>query len=387
MTHQKPLAAFVGTLMAASTAVAQTNYPVDDFEILPFSTSQAGIGTVTDILAVPPPAVGHVISTTRRVTCTVFAGNATASAQLTTTGLEDAVSISVPSNAQVTLVYPLSAGGLDLTAGGTVDRIEMDVRRIGGGSAEIGCGLKDQTPVGHLDDESVPSSASFGVVTWELTSFPTVDVTDITEIAFYFPDPAAYDVREIRLRGTSSTDVSYELHEEATITPPLPSPPVEIGILDASMNPVFDLDLTITQADAGFTPSLQWAWSNVQALNGQALYSLLDWTDPAPFDAVQLGFSVDVAGGAGGLFPVLYTPDPFHGPEGMTLVFPVEVRDSPGGSIVGTSDVWLTIDPGPEQAETALEFMDVMVQETAARGSSTDGFEVSFLLFPGAAGV
>lgn len=388
MTRPKTLLWLVAImLLVASMAVAQTNIPIDDFEILPFSTSQTGVGTVTDNLPVPPPATGHVISTTRHVTCTVFAGGGTASAELTTSGLENAAALGVPANAQVTFTYPLSPSGVDLTVGGTVDRIEMDVRRIGGGAAEVFCALSDLSG-GHLDDKSVPNSPSYSVLTWSLTAFGSVDLEDITEIQFGFPDAAAYDVREIRLRGASSTDISYELYEEATMTPPLPTPPVEIGVFDPSVNPLFDLDLAITQADAGFTPSLQWGWTSVSALSGQALHGVLDWTDFAPFDATQLAFTVEVSGGAGGFFPELYPPDPIHGPEGVSLVFPVRVSDAPGGNVLGTSEVWLTIDPGSEQAQTAMEFVDVMVGTPTARGGSwTDEIEVSFLLLPGAAGV
>jgi hypothetical protein len=380
-------------LAATAPAIAQTNYPVDDFEILPFTTIQSGVGTVTDILAVPPPAVGHVISTTRRVTCTVFSGSNAAGAQLVTGGFDDAVALSVFPNTQVSLVYPLSSGGPDLAAGGTVDRIEMDVRRLGGGAvADVACELNDTSAVGFLVDKSIANSASFTVLTWPLTAFSSLDLQNITKISFLFPDAGNYDVREIRLRGTSSTDIHFELYEEATITPPLPSPPVAMGIFDAALNPLFDLDFAITQADAGFTPGLQWAWSAEPLLAGETLHGVLDWTDGAPFDLVQLAFSVEVSGGAGGLFPELYPPDPFHGPEGITLVFPVHVRDAPGGNLVGSAEAWLTIDPGPDQAETAMEFADVMVTTPVRSGpvrsgSGMDRFDVSFLLVPGAAGV
>ncbi|MBZ0268980.1 hypothetical protein K8I85_12545, partial [bacterium] len=72
----------------------------------------------------------------------------------------------------------------------------------------------------------------------------------------------------------------------------------------------------------------------------------------------------------------------------MTLVFPIMMRTSPGGAVMGTSETWLTIGPGPEQAPEALSFENVTVTPNGAlRGATTDGFTVSFLLQPGSPGV
>lgn len=388
MTRPKTLLWLVAImLLVASMAVAQTNIPIDDFEILPFSTSQTGVGTVTDNLPVPPPATGHVISTTRHVTCTVFAGGGTASAELTTSGLENAAALGVPANAQVTFTYPLSPSGVDLTVGGTVDRIEMDVRRIGGGAAEVFCALSDLSG-GHLDDKSVPNSPSYSVLTWSLTAFGSVDLEDITEIQFGFPDAAAYDVREIRLprseldghqlralrRGDDDAAVADAARRDRrlrSVGEPVvrPGSRHHAGGRRVHAEPSMGLDERVR---------VEWT--------GAARGSGLDGLRAVRCDAAR----VHRGGvrGSGGFFPELYPPDPIHGPEGVSLVFPVRVSDAPGGNVLGTSEVWLTIDPGSEQAQTAMEFVDVMVGTPTARGGSwTDEIEVSFLLLPGAAGV
>lgn len=375
----------VALAAAATPALAQIHYPIDDCEILPFDVLQTGVGVSSDTQAVPPPFTGHLISTTRVVRSNVYSGGGSARARLQPTPGDDVIRIDVSAQAEVHLEYPLSIGGIDLTAGGTVDRIEMYV--WGPGAVEVDCLLAD-TFSGHIDGETT-SPSGFAVIDWHFTSFGSIDPTDVTSIEFIFSEPGTYYVRDVRLRGTESEDLLMVPYVEATFTPPLPTPPLEIQMLAAGGGtPLYDLDIAITQADAGFTPALTLAWSTFDSFDGEAGNLLLDWTDFAPFDPLQMAFSIGVAGGESGLFPELYPPDPVHGPEGMTLVFPTQLRSSPGGPVVGVSETWLTIGPGPDQAETALEFVDVLVQATSAPLRAwSPGFTVSFLLQPGSAGV
>jgi hypothetical protein len=370
--------------LAAGPALAQVHYPVDDCEVLDFDVLQSGVGVSTDTQAVPPPFVGHLISNTRVVRSTVYAGGGTARARLHPTAADDVIRIDVPSQGEVRLSYPLSVGGIDLTASGSVDRIEMYV--AGPGPVSVDCLLYD-TVSGHVDGETV--TAGFTVIEWLLTSFTSIDPSDVTKIEFSFSAPGTYYVRDVRLRGTASEDLLFVPDVETAIVPPLPTPPLEIRALAAGTgDPLYDLNIGITQADAGFTPALQLGWSTVDAFDGEAGILLLDWTDFAPFDPLQLSFSIDVAAGAGGLFPELYPPDPFHGPEGMTLVFPTQLRTFPGGPVIGTSETWLTIGQGPDQANEAMTFENVSVQPNAGPLRSwSPGFTVSFLLQPGAPGV
>ncbi|GJM45256.1 MAG: hypothetical protein DHS20C21_20980 [Gemmatimonadota bacterium] len=374
-------------LDAPVSARADTNIRIDDFEILSFDVVQTGPGGEVNTQIVPPPLAGHIAAQSRNVQCSVGGQGGpqeVARAQLNAgTTVNDEMTAWVPANGTAQLRYEFGYSA-DLTVGGTVDRIEVDGTGTAGTTVTIA--LRDE----NLDlDASGSYGLSSGLASVPFSDFADVDLENITVMTVIFYNEGTHVIREIRLRGDGSQDTGFVVYAEAASTPPLPSPPIQVEMWDpASSQGIYALDLAIANADAGFLPSLDLLWTQDTAFTGAVGGAVLNWTDFAPFDPTQLAFSVNIAPAGAGWFPELYPPDPFHGPEGVTLVFPVRMLDGPGGNLIGTSEVWMTVDPGPEQATDAMEFVDVVVtQNVGASRSWTDGFTLSFLLQPGAPGV
>lgn len=384
----------VVALVGAKPAQGQVNYPIDDFEVLPFHVRQIGAGWQTQTQAIPPAYVGgHIISSTRELLVSSSGDNfADAELEVTSNG-DDELVLSVPLDSgsgvgEIWLTYALSPGGLDLTAGGSIDRIEADGRGTSGLGGTVYCRLTDTSNVQETAQTGI-SSLNYTTHTWWFSHYSQVDLTDVTEIQFRFDDVGSYYVREIRLRAEGSNDLSYVIHSENTFTPPIPSPPIAVTAFIPLVGvPLYRAEISITQAFAGFTPELQMAWSNVPSFDGSAGHLLMDWTDPAPFDALEFTLDLDfvpVVFAGQDLVPEIFPPDPVHGPEGVALRFPVQIRQGVGGPILWESEVWLNLMPGPDQAEGALEFAAASVTPHGA--DWTDGFSIGIALLPGAAGV
>ena len=389
-----PVAAAL-VLASGAPASAQVNYPIDDFEVLPVLVSQVGVGWKTEVQPVPPPYVGgHVISTTREILVSSSFDNFAQAQLSTTTSGADQARLIVPSDdgegvGEIRLTYPLSPGGVDLTAGGLVDRIEIDNLIQGWPSRQVECRLTDTS----LQQETVSilfgSSTQFEVDEWLLADFGVVDVTDVTEIEFRFHERAVYEIREIRLRGEGSQDLNFVIHSETTFAPPLPSSPIEVDAITALGGvPLYGAQISITQANAGFTPQLQLGWTNYPSFEGGVGNVLLDWTDLSPFEPLDFTLSFDFVPtdfGGQDLVPEIFPLDPIHGPEGIALRFPMQIRQGVGGPILWTSETWLNLMAGPDQDPFGLEFAAANV--TPNGPAWTDGFSLAISLIHGGAGV
>ncbi len=389
------LALIAFALLAASPTRGQVSYPIDDFEVLSTTVNQVGAGWKTEVQVVPAPYVGgHIISTTREILCSSTEDNfAQAQMSTTTSGTDQAV-LFVPTDAgaglgEIWLTYPLSPGGIDLTVGGAVDRIEIDAMISGQPTRTVECRLTDTSSQQETVNAILGSDTQFEVDEWLLADFSVVDVTDVTEIELRFHEQAIYEVREIRLRGQGSNEVLYTIHQEATFIPPLPGPPIEISaIRPYGGGPLYGAEIAITQAFAGFTPELQLGWGTYPGLGGDVGNLLLDWTDLAPFEPLEFTLDFDFVPRdlfGQNLVPEIFPPDPIHGPEGVALRFPMRIRLGEGGPIQWESEVWINMMPGPDQAEGALEFAAASVTPNGA--GWTDGFSIWIALLPGAAGV
>lgn len=356
---------------AAGPALAAVNIPVDDFEVADFDLQLVGAGgPISELVDIPYPPQGHCIAPRRFVTCqSTWPQGVTRASLDAGSQLNDAMSVSVAPNSAVSVNYDWGYLA-DLTVGGQVDRIEMDVAGTIGD--EIALGIYGDGVIGPIVRRAITST---GPVVFDLSDYgPGIDVTRIEGLTFNFTDAGAYLVSEIRLRGDSSGPVDFDIRAEATQTPPLPSPPIEFDVLDALVaEPVFTVDFGILHADAGFTPALDLNLGVVEGLAGQVAGLTMSWVDLAPFADGQLTLSVDVENESG-LFVDLYPPDPVHGPEGILLTFPTVLRSGPGGEALGRSETWLTIDPGAMQG---LEFGDVSVGQSPGRDWA-GGFTVTF---------
>jgi hypothetical protein len=359
----------------AVPSAAVTNAPIDDFEVVGFDLEQTGFGSQSDLRIIPPPFAGHVISSTRHVNVSVARGiSGHAAAYLAPgTAENDRAEITATANGAAALEY--SFGGIrDLTAGGSIDRIEMDVTS---GAMHVVCWVSDSTgfdsQVGVVDGPEL--------LRWDLAAFG-VDVTRATAISFVFVGPDVYLVREARLRGTGSGPISFVEQVLYAQVPPLPSPPLRWQAWDTwGGQPLYDASVSIAEADAGFTPPLEFRWEPVQGLGGDRCAMDLEWTHEGPFFDTHFAFAVDVSP-ADGLIPEIfppdpiYPPDPVHGEAGAALAFPILLRESPGGPIVGVSDTWLTLDAGPGQG---VEFQNgTLTEHRTAPGAPLTGFTVAF---------
>ena len=378
------IAALLAAALTAPSA-AQVSFPVDDFEVQGFQLLQSGPGSVADVQIIAASQSGHVISNTREVFC-IGGLNPETFAQATFvpgSAGDDQMLAQIGTDGSVVVAYPIGFP-VDLTVSGGVDRISFHVTASSEGRP-VTVVLVDENddfasasvPITTAGDEEIPLSA-----------FTGVDLENVVEIIFRLDEPGSYSVRDVRLRGAGSQGVDFDIHAEATQTPPLPTPPVLATIFEAPfVNPLFDLGVSLVDANAGFLPQLLLGLGVEPSADGQRALMFLQWEDLAPFDAVDVAFSFDFAS-SGDLIPELYPPDPVHGPEGVTVPLLVGLRDGVGGPTVGMSEGWLTIDPAAQQAESALSFENVMVTLNAQpAGGMATGFTVSMLLLPGAAGV
>jgi len=382
----RPLLLALIALLGAPPARAQVSFPVDDFEVLGFDVFRTGPGSASDLqFAAPSQIGGHIISPTRQVTCSVGLGGPeeTTSARLYAgTVYNDALRATVSGSGSVALLYDLGYSA-DLTAAGAVDRIELGLGAADFANVRVAL-VDENDDAALLDVPNPPMNAP----TFPLAAFTGVDLGSIRQIIVVLTDPGIYDLFSIRLCGEGSTGVDFEIHDGETVTPSLPTPPVTATLYEHPLvQPLHDLAVSIVEADAGFTPELYLTLDEASSFaGGEQVHLELSWTDDAPFEPVQLAFSVDVAA-AGALLPMLYPPDPIHGPEGIALPFTTMLQQ-PGGAAAGASETWLTIDPGPLQAPDAMTFENVLVTPNpAAAGGGMTGFTVSFLLVPGAPGV
>lgn len=178
-TNHLAVAATLSLLLLAGSATALT---IDDFESGPFTAvNSGGIGgaqTTADQSGLPNSSV---VGGTRFVT--VGAASGTATADLATTGGDDALSLSSTGSANFNLYYDGSPGvtlpALDIDLSG-FDKLRIDTTATG-----VGAGLR-----AYLYDSSSFSfsglvAVSNGTILIDLADFGPVDLTDIQQIRLF----------------------------------------------------------------------------------------------------------------------------------------------------------------------------------------------------------
>jgi hypothetical protein len=175
-TSRLAVAATLSLLLLAGPAAALT---IDDFESGPFTAVNAGgVQTTADQSGLPNSST---VGGTRFVT--VGAGSGTATAELVTTGGDDAVTFSSTGTGNFNLYYDGSPGvstpALDIDLSG-FDKLRIDTTATGVG-ANLRAYLYDSS--GFESTSLLPVST--GTILIDLADFGPIDLTDIQQIRLF----------------------------------------------------------------------------------------------------------------------------------------------------------------------------------------------------------
>lgn len=177
--HRHAVAATLSLLLLAAPAAALT---IDDFESGPFTAmNSGGVGgvlTTADQSGLPN---SNTIGGTRFVT--VGAPSGTATAELASTGGDDAVMFSSTGSGNFNLYYDGSPGvsvpALDIDLSG-FDKLRIDTTATGAG-ANLRAYLYDSS--GFTSTSLLP--VSNGTILIDLVDFGPIDLTDIQQVRFF----------------------------------------------------------------------------------------------------------------------------------------------------------------------------------------------------------
>lgn len=303
---------------------------------------------------------------------------------VTRTGTTDGyLEIKVANGGAVQVVYEWDTP-MDLTANGTVDEFQMLVQLQAFGesgfvTATISDGVDQSGKVRQIPTYDVET------LTWSLPEYSSSTVQNAKRMEFHFPpnqQGSFYRIYDVRFFSFDSSPVSMFGTTTNTQTPQVPTAPLLFDILD-DPSPLYAASVTIANAetDEPHVPVTIWAWNEISGLTGEWAKIITVWKDPGAPVATDLEIHVEALQ-ANGLVPEIFPPSLVHGSDSILLNFPVSLRGTPGGSFVASSDTWLSIDIGPEQA---LELTNVSVAPETAR-SLVGGFTLSFRMQPAAEG-
>jgi hypothetical protein len=175
-TYRHAVAASLSLLLLAGPAAALT---IDDFESGPFTAVYAGgIQTTADQSGLPNSST---IGGTRFTTVGAFGGTATA--ELLTTGGDDALTLSSTASGNFNLYYDGSPGvstpALDVDLSG-FSELRIETTATGAG-ANLRAYLYDSSSF----TSTVLLPISNGTIVIDLADFGAVDLTDIQQIRFF----------------------------------------------------------------------------------------------------------------------------------------------------------------------------------------------------------
>jgi hypothetical protein len=365
-------------LMAAGHANGGTIPPIDDFEVGGFSLQSGTIDIEQDV---PIPGYNsHSIVPQRTISLYPEVGIVRASLD-PGSAPNDFAEVTVEGDGRCWFEYAWGFPA-DLTFGGQVDRIELQVR--GAGGSELICSIADSSFaigwVAELENTSATQTITWPLSQWDQT--PT-DVTRAIGLSLGFRS-GDFEVEDIRFRSTGSEPVDFIGDIVATQLPGVPTPPLVFRTFNTFGHPLYTANVSIRDAltDGQTVPEATWTWNEFGALGGEAAQMSFLWSDP---NIQETNFSFDfLVSAANGWTPSLYPPDPIHGPESILLNFPVTMRDG-SGVIQGTSQTWLSFDFAPIQG-VSLEFQEVSVTPILGLRGSFSGFTLSFRMAYGCCG-
>lgn len=326
---------------------------VDDFEVHEFALGPSSPDTDILLQAIAPPYAGHVIGPTRKITVyhSVLAAPGAWPKAVLQTGysVNDRAYLDIWEDTSVTFEYQYPTP-LDFTGCGFLTTLNIEIPEAAAGNNQVDMTITftDSANDYHVDTQTIADGVPALAIS--LSQFTNVDMSKITNFSVRFHQGISEYPRgqrwlgDMRLTGTGSIRTEFIERVITAQVPPLPGPPVEFEVWDVFGMQLYDAGIGIVQAISnGMNPQMSMEWSYDFMEDGQICFMDLKWDDAAPFSTTNMAFSVQV-GGDYGLFPELYPPDPVHGDKGILLAFPVGLRDSPGGNLVGKSTVWLTID-------------------------------------------
>lgn len=349
-----PGAALVVAVAGAVTPSAALG-PIDDFEIGSFSLQSTHHCLTDEVQLGSYPA--HAFWMTREVA--LCSPGATESARLDAgTSFDDVVYYDCAPVTGTFLKFTYDWGfGADLTSGGTVDRIEIDLRQVPSG--------------GHVVVEIADTTATH--------------IHRAFRLAVGF-ESTGHDgdfvIADMRFARSGSRVVTITRDFLAIQVPPVPSPPLRFRAFESAAAPLCRADIAMADARTatGSVPAMRADLVEAPALGGELAGVLVRWQSPSNYVDTFFQLSVELAS-ADGLVPELvHAPDPVHGEESILLDFPVIFRSATGAPS-RESDVRMVFTVGGGQP---LAFEEVQVTpEIPPAGSTPGGFRVSFWLRSG----
>jgi len=369
--------AVAAMLLAAAPVSAALLTPIDDCEVGAFSF-QTNQGTEVQNSVSIPGHPSHAIASQRTVK--IAASNQPGPftfASLTPTPGDSFLSISIANFGYCDLEYTWG-GTKDLTFGGTLQWIEMDV------SAPRSTDQVTMSVSDGVSQTGFSQGFQFGgreTIVWGTGSLSSSVLQQATSIKFHFhpgQNGTDFQVYDIRFRTTGSIPVTFTGTTVSAQTPPVPSAPLSFSMADLSMSaPVYVADVAIADAmtDAMTVPAADWTWAKTTGAGGEWAEMSYLWTEPGGVQNTDFQISVDASEMDGGYVPEIYPPDPIHDPSSILLHFPVALRTGAGGTVQAVSDTWLSLDIADGQG---LEFQNVSVAASPVTMSWSSGFTLSF---------
>ncbi len=355
-------------LLPLLTGPAAAFDPVDDFE-RGFFTESAFVDEVHDIAI--PASDGHAMHPIRTLILDSDGGLVYATNTSTTPFPDYALLAYAAGTGSVSMRWDWGSSR-DLTAFGTIDRIEMLV----GGSPPGGQITTTLTDLSGSESVTRPTSGGLELLAYPLGDWMVVDPTAARSLTVRFAGGEDhYTVSEIRFRRVGSVDVDLIGDFVATAVPPLPSPPLRYRVLDDLANPLYRADVVIRDAVAEGPVEMTASWREQLGVAGDQGVTEFQWNPAGEFQNTAFTFSIDFTS-ADGFAPEAWPPDPYlDDPTSFSLAFPVRALD--GGATVGTSNTLLLFDIHPGQG---LEFSSAAVTPRRSTGAWTTGFDVLFEL-------
>ncbi len=262
---------------------------------------------------------------------------------------------------------------LDLTEGGTVDRLHVLLKTAPSAGAQIALYIDDGNGNAVLDTQDVVGAGSyqFDLIQYGNTakSAETIAVRLIESDGGYF---VISDIRTF-LKGNQGSILQGDLVE--TAWPPIPSPPISYRTFDLFGQPLYATDMIAQIVDNGGQIPLMTA--NLQEIpfyNGEMADMEFWWDNQGALQNTTFNISFDFKSVPGGSPEILVPPNPVYGTESFGISTELLVRDA-WGDPMGTSDLNIVFNRGPTQSFT---FEDVSAISHTNKNSSAAGFDVSF---------
>ncbi len=363
-----PLGLLLILVLGSPTIALQ---PIDDFDVGPFTFAAVNGSQEHEVFI--EAFQSHAIHWLRKVILEPSGGFVSATTEPGASSLDQVVRVTISGNGRFVIEWDWGYPA-DLTQGGSVDRVELELL-----AAATGAELQFVITNGSYST-AWPRVTAGGAETilWNYSELNGggVSLTAVTGISLVFKSAVTpYLAADFRFRQQGSEAVDLVERFVATQIPPLPSPPLGFDVWDLFGQPLYSTDIIITEADAGFLPDMSAQWEQWPALGGQIGAATFQWDLASAFQDTQFELQIDFAP-ANGLLPEAYPPDPVAEARGFLLEFPVRMSD--GGQVIGSSMARLQFDIAAGQG---LEFQDVLVAPGPRGGREwSDGFPLSFRL-------